>query len=98
MKRVLYFFLIRITQSCGTWAFRLIAGGIAAGYFLLRPRQTAVSIRFYKALYPGKKRHFHIWCAWQQYLNFTSVYLDRFVLEGQEEIITTHEGWEHIET
>lgn len=97
MKRGFYFLLMRITRLCGAWVFHLIAGAVAAGYFLIRPHQTAISIRFYRALYPEKKRRFHIGCAWRQYLNFTTVYLDRFVLEARDDVETTHEGWEHIE-
>lgn len=96
MKQRFYTMLIRTTQCLGPWVFRLIAGWIATGYFLFRPRQAAISIRFYAALFPKKKTLFHALCAWRQYLSFTTVYLDRIAFHPDKSIHITEEGWEHL--
>ncbi|HSO60402.1 MAG TPA: lysophospholipid acyltransferase family protein [Desulfobacterales bacterium] len=87
-------FLARIF---GVWTFDLIAKGIAAGYFLFAPRRVMVSVRFYRALFPQRARVYPFWCAWKQFQNFTSVYLDRYRFHEVGDISYTNEGWEHVE-
>jgi predicted LPLAT superfamily acyltransferase len=86
-----------LARVFGAWAFDLIARGIAAGFFFLAPRRVMVSARFYRALFPQHDRFYHGWCAWKQFQNFTSVYLDRYLLQESGDISYTYEGWEHIE-
>jgi predicted LPLAT superfamily acyltransferase len=81
----------------GPWLFSLVAKCIAGGYFLLSPRRVGVSRRFYQALFPQRGRAYHLRCAWKQFLNFTSVYLDRLLLNEGGKITCTHDGWEHVE-
>ena len=87
-------FLARIF---GVWAFDLIAKGIAAGYFFFAPRRVMVSVRFYRALFPQRTRAYHFGCTWNQFQNFTSVYLDRYRFHEVGDISYTNEGWEHVE-
>ncbi len=89
--------LIFLTRVFGTWFFELIAKGIAAGYFCFAPRRVRVGVRFYRALFPRRSRLYALWCTWQQFRNFTSVYLDRFRLQEHGDIGHTSEGFEHIE-
>lgn len=49
-----YRILSLLTRWLGPWFFSLIAGGIAAGYFILFPKRVAVGMRFYQALFPKK--------------------------------------------
>jgi len=91
--RILPFF----ARIFGVWAFDLIAKGIAAGYFLFAPRRVMVSVRFYRALFPQRTRAYHFWCTWNQFQNFTSVYLDRYRFHEVGDISYTNEGWEHVE-
>jgi predicted LPLAT superfamily acyltransferase len=94
---MLYRILPFIARIFGVWTFDLIAKGIAAGYFFFAPRRVTVSVRFYRALFPQRGRPYHFWCTWKQFQNFTSVYLDRYLLQESGDISYTYEGWEHIE-
>ena len=97
MKEGFYRFLIALSRRLGQWVFRVIAWGIASGYFLLFPARVAVSVRFYRALFPSRRDLYHLWCAWKQYHHFTRVFLDRFLLFDDRNITFTHEGWEYLE-
>jgi predicted LPLAT superfamily acyltransferase len=92
-----YHILPFLARLFGMWTFDLIAKGIAAGYFFFAPRRVMVSVRFYRALFPERGRTHHLWCTWKQFQNFTSVYLDRYLLQETGDIRFTYEGWEHIE-
>ncbi len=92
-----YRFMALTSRAFGPWLFSLVAKGIAAGYFLFAPQRVGVSVRFYRALFPRRGRAYHLGCAWRQFLNFTSVYLDRILLGEGREIACTHAGWEHLE-
>ncbi len=96
MKDFFYRCLMSLARRFGSWIFLLIAWHIALGYFLLYPRRVAVSVRFYRRLFPERPRRYALWCAWQQYHHFVHVFLDRFLLLEGAEIETTYEGWEHI--
>jgi predicted LPLAT superfamily acyltransferase len=95
--KMFYCILPFLARVFGAWTFDLIARGIAAGYFFIAPRRVMVSARFYRALFPQRGRLYHGWCAWKQFQNFTSIYLDRYLLQESEDIRYTYEGWEHIE-
>ena len=97
MKEGFYRFLIALSKLMGQWFFRVIAWGIASGYFFLFPRRVAISIRFYRALSPTRRGFYHLWCTWRQYHHFTSVFLDRFLLFDDKNVTFTHEGWEYLE-
>lgn len=97
MLGLFYRSMVFASRVVGPWLFGLVAKGIATGYFLLSPRRVAVSARFYAAVFPGRRRAYHLWCTWRQYLNFTSVYLDRILFVEGGEIACTHTGWEHLE-
>ena len=97
MSGIFYRFLKLLSRLFGLWIVDLIAKAIAAGYYALSPRRVTVSARFYQALFPAKNRLYHYWCAWKQFQNFTSVYVDRFLVNGASDIICSHTGWEHID-
>ncbi len=96
MKDFFYRCLIFLTKRFGTWIFLLIAWHVATGYFLFSPSRVAVSVRFYRRLFPDRPRCYPLWCAWRQYHCFVHVFLDRLLLEEDMDIATTYEGWEHI--
>jgi predicted LPLAT superfamily acyltransferase len=96
MKDFFYRCLMILARRFGSWIFLLIAWHIALGYFLFFPRRVAVSVRFYRHLFPERSRWHALGCAWQQYHHFVHVFLDRFLLLEGVEIETTYEGWEHI--
>ena len=97
MSGIFYRFLTFISRIFGLWIFDLTAKGIAAGYYLLSPRRVSISVRIYRALFPERNRLYHLWCTWRQFQNFTSVYVDRFLVNETGGITCTHTGWEHIE-
>ncbi len=96
MKALFYRILSLLTRLLGLWFFSLIAGGIAAGYFILFPRRVAVGMRFYRALFPEKSRAYHRWCTFRQFLDFTHVFRDRLLLSDPGKITTDFEGWERL--
>lgn len=98
MQIQFYRLLVRLTRSCGLWFFSLVAGGIAAGYFIRFPRRVAVSVRFYRVLFPRRSRGYHIWCALRQFLDFTHVFRDRLLADEDPagRLSATFHGWERL--
>ena len=96
MRERFYKLLSTAARHLGPGFFQLIARGIAGGYFFLFPRRTAVSVHFYRTLYPGRQALFHWKCAWRQFQNFTSLFLDRHLLQSGASIDYTFEGREHL--
>lgn len=97
MKGVFYGSLTWLSRHLGLWVFSLISRGIAAGYFLLFPGRVKIGLDFYRSLFPRRRRAYHLWCAWMQFQNFTSVYMDRLRLLDYFDISYTYQGWEHLE-
>ena len=96
MKDLFYRCLMVLARGFGSRVFLFAAWFVATGYFLFFPRRVAVSVRFYRCLFPERPRRHALWCAWQQYHHFVHVFLDRFLLLEGAELATTYEGWEHI--
>jgi predicted LPLAT superfamily acyltransferase len=97
MINLLYRFLMFVSRICGIWVFVFISRMISTGYFFLFPSRRAVSIAFYRALFPEKSRWHHVVCAWKQYHRFTYTFLDRFLLYRFNNITHTTEGIEHLD-
>lgn len=98
MEALFYKALVFFSRRLGPWFFALVSGGIAAGYFLCCPDRVAVGARFYRALFPGRGRWYAYWCTWRQFLQFTTVFMDRMMLPAPEEITYTFDGWDHLST
>jgi len=96
MKDLFYRCLTFLAARFGAWVFLMMAWFVATGYFLFFPRRVAVSVRFYRRLFPERSRSFALWCTWQQYHHFVHCFLDRFRLAEGDDLPTTCEGWEHI--
>jgi len=86
-----------LSQKWGRWIFLVFAWFVATGYFLFFPIRVGNSTQIYQALYPNRNRLFHLWCTWQQFHNFTHVFLDRYLLQESDEITFTSEGCGHLE-
>jgi predicted LPLAT superfamily acyltransferase len=97
MKDIFYRFLITLSKRMGLWVFRFLAWFIATGYFFFFPGRVAVSVHFYRALFPSRSLLYHLWCSWRHYHNFTNVYLDRYLVFDEHDVTITHEGWEFLE-
>ena len=96
MRELFYKILARLAGCFGPGFFSLIARGIAGGYFLCFPRRSTNSVRFYRVLYPDRRWPFHVRCAWRQFQNFTSVFLDRHLLQTTGNLDYTFEGRHHL--
>ncbi len=92
MKARFYKSLVTLSRLCGPWLFRLVSRGIAAGYFLFCPGRVRVGLRFYAALFPSRSMVYHCLCTWRQFQNFTSVFMDRFLLQDAAGIRYTFQG------
>jgi len=97
MQDLFYRILMRISSFTGPWFFKTIAWWVATGYFVFFPQRVAVSIDFYKALFPGRGFFYQLLCAWRQFHNFTTVFLDRWRACNPGSITFSQEGREHLE-
>lgn len=97
MQLVFYRSLIFFSDILGEWFFMAVSRMVAAGYFILFPRRVAVSVDFYQALIPGKRRVYYLGCVWKQYQNFTSVFLDRVRVRQAGDIRYAYEGGKHLD-
>ncbi|MDY6967844.1 MAG: lysophospholipid acyltransferase family protein [Spirochaetota bacterium] len=97
MKKLFYIFLIALTKRLGVWIFRIISWFIASFYFFFFPSRVWISIHFFRALFPDRNFFYLIWSSWKQYHNFTSIFLDRFLLNDYGSISYTSEGLEYLE-
>lgn len=96
MKAIFYKLLVRSTKVLGRWFFLLVAKGIATGYFILSSQRRRISRDFYAVLFPHERRKAHLYYAWMQFLNFTHIYLDRFIQREVRDIAYTIEGRRHV--
>jgi len=97
MTGLLYRLILRLSGKLGLWIFYTYAWIVAAGFFFLFPARAAAGVRFYRALYPDRTGFWHILCVWKQYQQFTTVFLDRYLLHAGSRIVWTSEGWSHLE-
>ncbi len=97
MAEIFYQWIVLLSKKYGLRIFKTYAWIVATGFYLIFPSGVAAGVRFYRALFPGKNLWFHLWCVWRQYHYFTSIFLDRFLLEEFDDISYSSEGWEHIE-
>ena len=98
MKGLFYRFISFLSRAAGIWIVSASAWVIVTAYFLLLPGRTANSVKFYRALYPGKNMLFHLRCAWRQYHHFSTVFVDRLRFERQGGLKWTGEGLEYLTT
>ncbi len=94
----LYKRVAALSIKYGIWVFKAYTLTVAAGFFAFYPAGLANSLRFYRVLFPEKNLFRRLACVWKQYRNFTTIFLDRFLLEQSGEIQYVASGWEHIET
>lgn len=96
MRNNFYKTLVGATQLLGPWFFKLVAGGIATGYFLFYARRRRIGRYFYEALMPGKSALYYHACTWRQFLNFTTVFYDRLIVRQAKEMKYDIEGRHHV--
>jgi predicted LPLAT superfamily acyltransferase len=98
MTDLFYRCLMFISGFTGAWLFKAGAWWVASGYFFLFPQRVGTSINFYKALFPERTFIYHLICAWRQFHNFTTVFLDRWLARNPGSITFSQEGREHLES
>lgn len=98
MKAFFYRALTAGARIYGTWFFSLVAGGIATGYFIFNSRRREAGRRFYAALFPRRSLVYHHYCTWRQFLNFTHVFMDRFIQSEVSDLDYDVEGKCHLTT
>ena len=96
MKGLGYRLVLRLAELCGPWLLAVISRTIAVGYFLFSGK-VPESRRFYGALFPERRGIYHLWCAFRQYQNFTTIHLDRFLASRTDTTTFTSQGWEKLE-
>lgn len=92
MIALLYRSLARLSRIVGLWHLRIIAAVVATGYYVLFPRRLAHSVRFYRALFPGRSRAHALLCAWRQYQDFARVYCERLEVERRSDVRIERDG------
>jgi lauroyl/myristoyl acyltransferase len=97
MKKLTYKIALFLSRKLGVWFFRAFSWVIATGYFFLFPGRVKESLKFYRALFPGRGFVYHLYCAWKQYHNFTDVYIHRFIPWAGDDAEFVREGWEYLE-
>ena len=98
MIEKLYEWVSALSLKYGIWVFKTYIRIVAAGFFAFYPPGLAHSLRFYRVLFPEKDLLRLMCCAWKQYRNFTTIFLDRFLLEHFGHIRYATSGWKHIKT
>jgi len=97
MKKISYKIALYLSRRLGVRFFRTFSWCIATGYYFLFPERVADSLKFYRALFPGRGFFYHLRCAWKQFHKFTDVYVHRFIPWAEEEAEFAREGWEHLD-
>jgi len=97
MKKLSYKIVLYLSHKLGVCFFRTLSWFIATGYFILFPTRLADSLKFYRALFPGRNFFYNLYCAWKQFHNFTDVYVHRFIPWVADQAEFRREGWEHLD-
>ncbi len=91
--RLLAFF----TKIFGDKIFSYGAILIAGGFFLFSPRMVLSGIYFYRQIFPDKNFFYLSACVWKQFKNFTTVFLDRFLMLEKGKIEYTSTGRSNLD-
>ena len=86
MTDIFYRCLMFVSNFTGAWLFKAAAWWVATGYFAFFPQRVRVSLHFYKKLFPARGFFYHLFCAWRQFHNFTTVFLDRWLARNLDNI------------
>jgi predicted LPLAT superfamily acyltransferase len=93
------FLLKRASQGfflLGSWPIRFISWWISTGYFIFLPARRRNSVRLYEAIFPDRKRGYHIYCAWRQFHSFAATFGDRIDIERKKGRLAETQGNEWI--
>lgn len=96
MSAAYYRFSTAMARFLGPWFFRASATVVAAGFFAFSPRRVSEGARFYGAAFPEWSAWRRFAGVWRQYRHFTTVFLDRFLLEAGHPVDCESDGWDRL--
>ncbi|MBN1381180.1 MAG: lysophospholipid acyltransferase family protein [Deltaproteobacteria bacterium] len=91
-NRVLYWF----GRNFGIWVIRLVAWGIATGYFILVRHRVRASLEFYRTVFNDRGRLFHHYCTWRQFHDQAQSHCDEIAFSFGMPVNHTTDGHEYI--
>jgi lauroyl/myristoyl acyltransferase len=74
-----------------------VAWGIATGYFFLAPRRVCDSLAFYRTVFEGRGRLFHLYCVWRQFHDQAQSHCDEIAFPFEIPINYIAEGHDYIQ-
>ncbi|HEY9161206.1 MAG TPA: lysophospholipid acyltransferase family protein [Desulfomonilia bacterium] len=80
----------------GIYIAEILTWFITTCYFLMPRPQVRLSMKFYRALFPGRSGFYYLLCAWRQFHHFSTVFTDRLIVEATGAFPCESIGWEHI--
>lgn len=92
-NRLLYWF----GRNFGIWVIRLVAWGIATGYFFFVRRRVQASLEFYRTVFNDKSRFFHHYCVWRQFHDQAQSHCDEIAFSFGMRVNHTTDGHEYIQ-
>ncbi len=92
-NRLLFWF----GRNFGIWVVRLVAWVIATGYFFFAPHRVRASLAFYRTVFDGRSRLFHLYCVWRQFHDQAQSHCDEIAFSYDIPINYTAEGHDHIQ-
>lgn len=91
-SRLLYWF----GRNFGMWVIRLMAWGVATGYFFFVRHRVRASLEFYRIVFDNRSFFFHLYCVWRQFHDQAQSHCDEIafsfgipthhIAEGQDAI------------
>ena len=88
--------LTAVSRVAGCWVIRLTAWVISTGFFFFRPKRLAVSLEFYRALFPERGRLYHLYCAWKQFHAFAASHADVMCLDIGGRVTHDSKGFDRL--
>ena len=96
MTGPLYRLGVGITSVVGAWFMSVVVWIVCGGYFALSRKRVAVSLRFYRAIFPEKSLFSLLWLVWRQFQHFGTIHVDRIRLGKEEKLHCEIEGLGHF--
>ncbi len=96
MTGPLYRLAVGITRVVGMWFMAVVAWTVCGGYFVFSRKRVAVSLRFYRAVFPERGLLPLLWLVWRQFQHFGTIHVDRLRLGKEGKLLCETEGLEHF--
>jgi lauroyl/myristoyl acyltransferase len=92
----IYKFFSALSRVVGSWLLRTVVVIIATWYFVFLPRRIGHSLRFYRALFPGRSWLSVFGLAFRQYQDFAGVYCERQEVDRRSDVRFESVGTQHL--